>query len=71
MITSAIQIFGSRLKLLAGSLKDVKEIKGQSVSDEPEQFINENGFRFLDFSESVESWFDAFENIELAIKSAK
>ena len=56
VIYSVYDNFGSKLKLICGSLKDVEEIKGAEASQKLEKFINNNKLLFKIFHSGMSSW---------------
>lgn len=48
--------FGCRFKLILGSLKDVREVKGDLAFEELERFIETNDMRMTNFSSLASSW---------------
>ena len=59
VIYSAYKSFGEKLKLISGSLKDVKEIKGLEAYENLEKFINDKNLSFVNFNSLMGSWPDA------------
>ena len=56
VIYSTHNSFGSKLKLICGSLKDVEELKGLEASKKLVNFISDNGLLFVKFSSGIYSW---------------
>lgn len=56
VIYSAYRNFGSKLKLICGSLKDVEEIKGLEASQKLDNFMSDNKLLFIKFSSGIYSW---------------
>jgi hypothetical protein len=56
VIYSTYNSFGSKLKLICGSLKDVEELKGLDASKKLDNFISDNGLLFVKFSSGIYSW---------------
>lgn len=56
VIYSTYNSFGSKLKLICGSLKDVEELKGLEASQKLDNFISDNGLSFVKFSSGIYSW---------------
>ena len=63
VIFSAYDNFGSKLKLICGSLKDVEEIKGIEASKKLEKFMKEKELLFMYFSSQLFSWPKAHEAV--------
>lgn len=68
-IYAAKKIFQERLVLTMGSLKDVKELKGNLEYDKLIKFLNNNSLPFVSFSSLVSSWKEAFISINRIIKN--
>lgn len=60
--------FGKSLLQVFGSLKDVKNIKGEESYKNLENFLKKNSISFTNFSPSVETWKKAFETLNLNVK---
>lgn len=56
VIYAVHEVFKEKLKLILGSLKDVKEIKGESAYIKLQKYIKDNLISFTFFSSSVNSW---------------
>lgn len=56
VIYSAYGSFGSKLRLICGSLKDVEELKGLKAAEELDNFISRNSLLFVKFSSGIYSW---------------
>lgn len=56
IIYSAHSIFGKKLKLICGALKDVKDVKGVKAYKKLHKFILNNELSFFDFHTDIESW---------------
>ena len=59
VIYSAHNIFGKKLKLICGSLKDVEEVKGLEASKRLDKFIKDNRLLFVNFHSGMISWPEA------------
>ena len=59
VIYASYKSFGEKLKLVCGSLKDVKEVKGFQASIKLDKFINDKGLLFVDFHSGMTSWSQA------------
>ena len=59
VIYSAYESFGKKLKLISGSLKDVREIKGLEAFEKLDRFINDKELLFVNFNSLMSSWPDA------------
>ena len=59
VIYSVYNIFGSKTKMICGSLKDVERVKGLDAFQKLEKFMNENKLPFVFFSPLIYSWPDA------------
>ena len=56
VIYSAHNYFGDKLKLICGSLKDVKEIKSPDALNKLEDYIVRNRITFTKFSSNINTW---------------
>ena len=56
VIYAAYRAFGSKLKLICGSLKDVKGVKGIKNYNELESFMASKSLPFVFFSSDFNSW---------------
>lgn len=56
VIYAAHQVFSANLVLLMGSLKDVRDCKGNAAYDALESYLRYNNLPFVSFSHSVASW---------------
>jgi len=56
VIYSAYNIFGKKLKLICGSLKDVEGVKGLDASHKLDKFISDNKLLFVYFYSGMDSW---------------
>ena len=56
VIYSAHNTFGSKLKLICGSLKDVEGVKGLYASQKLDKFISDNKLLFVLFHSGIHSW---------------
>ena len=65
IIYAAHEIFKDNLVLTMGSLKDVKECKGEAAYKKLENFLRDNSLPFVFFSSSVHSWKKAHSSIKL------
>ena len=63
VIYSAQNVFGNKLKLIAGSLKDVKELKGEVAFNKLFEFMNQKGLPFVQFSSGIDTWLNANQAI--------
>lgn len=63
VIYSAQNAFGSKLKLIGGSLKDVKELKGEIAFNKLFEFMNQKGLPFVQFSSGIDTWLNANQSI--------
>ena len=59
VIYSVYNIFGSKTKMICGSLKDVERVKGLDAYQKLEKFINENKLPFVFFCPLIYSWPEA------------
>lgn len=57
-IYSAQNVFGNKLKLIAGSLKEIKELKGKAAS-KPHEFMYQKELPFVQFSSGLDTWLNA------------
>ncbi len=60
--------FKNKLKLIFGSLKDVKGVKGEKEYINLENYMKKNKLRFIDFSSSVHTWLNAFSALDFYLK---
>jgi hypothetical protein len=56
VIYSAHKSFGSKLKLICGSLKDVEGVKGPGALRKLENFISNNKLLFIKFHSGIDTW---------------
>ena len=56
VIYSAQNYFGDKLKLICGSLKDVKEIKGLDASRKLEDYIVNHKIKLVKFASHINTW---------------
>ena len=68
VIFSAHKYFGSKLKLICGSLKDVEELKGKQAAEDLESYMDVNELPFVKFSSGIYSWHEAHSAILSLIK---
>ena len=59
VIYSVYNIFGSKTKMICGSLNDVERVKGLEAFQKLEKFINENKLLFVFFCPLIYSWPEA------------
>ena len=59
VIYSVYNIFGSKTKMICGSLNDVERVKGLDAIQKLEKFMNENKLSFVCFSPLIHSWPEA------------
>ena len=59
VIYAAHESFGSKLKLICGSLKDVEGVKGLGASQVLDKFIIDNKLLFVYFYPGIDSWAEA------------
>lgn len=71
VIYAAHNVFSSSLKLIMGSLKDVRECKGETAYKSLLRYFDNNGIPFQFFSSSVNSWGGAFNAIRQVVVEAK
>ena len=53
VIYSAQNVFGNKLKLIAGSLKDVKELKGEVAFNKLFEFMNQRDYLLFNFLQEL------------------
>lgn len=63
IIYSVYKNFGKKLKLICGSLKDVKEIKGKKALNKLNKFMIDRKLPFCQFHSGIESWPNSFDEI--------
>ena len=56
VIYSVYNIFGSKTKMICGSLKDVEEIKGLNAYQKLDKYMIDNKLPFVFFSSAIDSW---------------
>jgi hypothetical protein len=56
VIYAAYECFGSKLKLICGSLKDVKGVKGKKSYVDMQNFMANKNLPFVFFSPEIDSW---------------
>ena len=59
VIYSVYNIFGSKTKMICGSLNDVERVKGLDAFQKLEKFMNEKKLSFVFFSPLIYSWPEA------------
>ena len=59
VIYSVYNIFGSKTKMICGSLNDVERVKGLDAFQKLEKFMNENKLLFVLFCPLIHSWPEA------------
>ena len=64
VIYSAYECFGSKLKLICGSLKDVKGVKGEKSYLDMQNFMANKNLPFVFFSSDINSWTKAHTAIK-------
>lgn len=60
--------FKNKLKLIFGSLKDVRGVKGEKEYINLENYMKKNKLRFIDFSPSVHTWLNSFSALDIYLK---
>ena len=60
--------FKNKLKLIFGSLKDVKGVKGEIEYINLVNYMKKNKLRFIDFSPSVHTWLNSFSALDFHLK---
>lgn len=63
VIYSVHEIFDKKLILIAGSLKDVEEIKGESAFNKLLSYMKSNQLKFIKFSSGIDTWQEASKSI--------
>ena len=56
VIYSAHESFGTKLKLICGSLKDVEAVRGSEAAQTLDDFITDNNLLFQSFHSGMASW---------------
>lgn len=64
VIYSAHKSFNENLKLVSGSLKDVKGVKGEKAYEDMKNFMDLNNLPFIYFSSDINSWAKAHSLIK-------
>ena len=59
VIYSAHKHFKNKLKLICGSLKDVKELKGEEAAERLDLYMEDNQLPFIKFSSGIYTWDNA------------
>ena len=59
VIYSLYESFGSKVKIICGSLKDVKGVKGLDAYKKLDKYLNDNKLPFVFFSSAIDSWPEA------------
>lgn len=67
VIYSAYKYFNKDLKIISGSLKDVKYIKGENVYKNLEQFMKDKNIINTVFTPNTNSWFETFKEFNKLI----
>jgi hypothetical protein len=62
-IHAAIKIFGKKIKLISGSLKDVKEIKSLKAYNDLMMFLLNQNIPFIEFTPSIPTWPKAHKKV--------
>ena len=62
IIHAAIQTYSKKLKLITGSLKDVKEIKSLESYNDLTKMLEYQNIPFVEFTPSIPSWCEAHKN---------
>jgi hypothetical protein len=62
-------VFGERLLLIMGSLKDIAELKGEHDLASLNSFLASNHIKFVPFSSLWETWSSALEAITLSLRA--
>ena len=57
------QVFGNRMKLVAGSLKDVGVVKGQDCLTELYDYMKMNDIKFSFFHSGIGSWSNTMSSL--------
>ena len=60
--------FKNKLKLIFGSLKDVRGVKGEKEYINLKNYMKKNKLRFFDFSPSVHTWLNSFSTLDSYLK---
>ena len=68
VIYAAHKYFDDKLVLIMGSIKDVKECKGNSAYVNLEKYLRDNSLSFVQFSSSVNTWIKAHSSINVIRK---
>mgnify|MGYP001281455254 CR=1 FL=1 len=71
VIYSAQDVFGKKLKLISGSLKDVGVYKGKDALYALNQFIDDKDIKLTYFSPEIHSWSEGFSSILRLVSQSK
>ena len=69
VIYAAYQQFGSSLKLVCGSVKDVKICKGKDSYEALLEFMDEKTIPYVPFSPGMSSWLSSYQAIQRILAS--
>lgn len=64
VIYSCVNLFGNKIKLIMGSLDDVKKIKGDKAHKNLLDFMISENLDFVEFSPDPNTWINAHKNIK-------
>ncbi len=68
VIYSLYESFGSKVKIICGSLKDVEGVKGLDAYKKLDKYLNDNKLPFVFFSSAIDSWPEAHTAIMNILK---
>ena len=71
IIYAAHKFFNKDLKLVLGSFKDVKEIKGDNAFQDLNRFMSNKNIKNLSFGADIDSWFETYKEINKFIFNNK
>jgi hypothetical protein len=69
VIYSAHQVFSGKLKLVMGSLKDVRFCKGEEAYDDLKKYLYSSSVPFVFFSNDLNSWCEAHKSINSIVRT--
>ena len=56
VIYSLHESFGSKVRMICGSLKDVEDIKGLDAYQKLDKYMSDNKLPFINFNSAIDSW---------------
>jgi len=71
VIYSLHESFGSKVRMICGSLKDVEDIKGLDAYQKLVKYMSDNKLPFIDFNSAIDSWPNAHTAIMNLLDKSK